>query len=424
MMGVGVGVLPPQQLAAQARIVGYDTKLRMRAMLDDIYSGYTGLYDVKKESIPDNAIVAKIGSDIKIQNGIEGRVTMKVRLGGTGVYGNQYAIGRETRPQTRTAPVYCNNLRKVVEAPPGYGRRKLEADPYKLYEKHVDEVGDWNKHHKGLEYRQSFVERYGETLIYGDTQAQCQRNWNPHVMIAGLPHSTALVAYSQNRAQYTTNIAQAILAQGGGSFAQNVQNTLLNPTLSTISNIALQRRVPKIRIPQIPGGMGWILTVSERQANFIGDATWSARNLGTEFVARDRLKGHEQLHEGVLGYYKTMLICTDVMQPVIIPGGTSAPFSLTTQYVWPGDDDQRERDNPWCRDTFFLHGMGSIWDWTPEPLHWIKQDDDYEAINGRGSALVRGVQLPIYDLAQTIVAGQRPQYWGGILGICGLPDIQ
>ena len=52
-MGVGVGVLTPQQLAANSLIAGFDKQLRMKSMLDDIYEQLSGLYVMEKQNIPD-----------------------------------------------------------------------------------------------------------------------------------------------------------------------------------------------------------------------------------------------------------------------------------------------------------------------------------------------------------------------------------
>jgi len=80
------------------------------------------------------------------------------------------------------------------------------------------------------------------------------------------------------------------------------------------------------------------------------------------------------------------------------------------------NDDQRERDDLNTRDTVNILGKNGIIDWNPEPLHFIKQDDDYEMVKGRGTALVEGICQPIYDRA-----GVHEQFSSMTL-ICSLPS--
>ena len=416
-MGAGtqIGVLAPTRLAANSRVHGYDKQLRSKALLEDIYSKLSGQYNTEKKTIP-NAIYMQI-DDGALSNSEDATITMKLKLSGAAIYGNNFAIGAEELPATRAMTIYRNNLRKVV-ATPGYGKRKLDQDAYGLFDKHIDELADFAKEHEGLEIRQAIVERFGETLLHGDTQAVCVPHWNRNIFVSGNPLRTCRPAFSTNLATYTQNLVNAVLAAGGGAIAPTVGQTLNQPNLSNASNFALQQRIARLSIPGLPGGQGFILTMSELQATYLGDPAWSQRNLGSLFIARSSLPEKVQNWPGVLGAYKDFLLVVDPRQPTITVGGSSAPYTLGAGYMWPGEVDQRNRSDAETLDTFFVLGKNAVWNWNPEKLHHIEQVDDYGAIVGHGTALVRGVGEAIY----TDENGVNEEQFTSILGICRMPD--
>jgi hypothetical protein len=313
--------------------------------------------------------------------------------------------------------IYRNNLRKVV-ATPGYGKRKLDQDAYGLFEQHVDDLAEFAKEHEGLEIRQAETEKFGETLRHGDTQAVCVPHWNRNIFVSGNPLRTCRPAYSTNLATYTQNLVAAVLAAGGGAITPTVGQTLNQPNLSNASNFALQQRIARLNIPGLPGGKGFILKASELQFTYLGDPAWSQRNLGSLYIQRTQLPEKVMNWPGVMGAYKDFLLVCDPRQPTITVGGSSAPYTLSAGYMWPGDVDLRGRDDANVLDTFNILGMGAVWSWYPEKLHHIQQVDDYGAIVGHGTALVRGVGEGVY----TDENGANEEQFTSVLGICRLPD--
>ena len=415
---MGLGVLSPDVLPSNSQIKGFDKKLRMKALLEDIYEDLKGMYSNETKQIP-NAIRMMVNEKEKAQSNSV-TITMILRLKGMGIYDPNVAIGNEERPETRTFTIYRNIVRKVVTTP-GYGPDDLDARPYGLYENFVDQLAIWNKEHKGLSIRQAILEQYGESLVHGRTLAVSQRNWTPNILVCGLDISQMQVAYNTNRANYSTAIINRILTSGGGSLNQLVSQTLNMPNLSNAQNLAIDNRITKLKIPGLPGGMGWVLTISERQAVYLGDPAFSTRNMGHFYVEKAALPETVQNWRGVLGKYKSFLIVEDVRQPTLKISGTSEPYGLTAGYVYPGDDnDERDRDEAYTRDTAFILGKASVVDWVAMPLRHIRQSDDYGIIQGHGTALVEGVSMPIFD-QQNPEAGTHEQYSSMTL-VCGLPS--
>lgn len=414
---MGIGVLAPTALDANSMKRGYDKQLRMRSLPEDIYTALSGLYNTETKSIP-NAIYMTV-ENVAISDSTTAVITMKKPLSGAAVYGNAVAIGNEERPITKMLTIYRNNLRKVITTP-GYGVRALDAEYLKLYEQHIEDLSTWNKEQEGLEIRQAFLQRFGQTLVNGDTAANCVRNYNPNIFVCGLPLRSCSPVYSRVVATYTTNIVNSIVAAGGGSILPTVGQTLNQPNLSNISNFALERRITTLNIPGLPGGKGYILTISELQAVYLGDPAWSQRNLGSLYISKTALPEKVQNWPGVISAYKDLLLVVDPRQPTLDPTGSSAPFGLSAGYLWPGDIDQRYRTDRDVCDTAFLHGKASLIKWDAEKLHHITQEDDYGAVVGHGTARVWGCQLPQYD--QTTPNLGSWEYFGGVLVLCRLPD--
>jgi len=414
---MGVGVLPPQQLAANSIIRGYDKELRMKSALDDIYEDSKGMYVLEKEQIP-NAIRMIVDKTEKTKSN-NVTITMMLRLGGMGVYDPNPLIGTEGRVRTKSFTIYYNIARKAVTTP-GYGPDYQDAKPYGLYEKFVDQLAVWNREHHGLSIRQTILEQFGEALVHGRTLPFCQRNWTPNILVAGMGWRNMQVPYNVNRANYTTAIVNRIVLSGGNALAPIVTQTLNAPNLSNAANIALARRIMMLQIAGLPGGKGWILTMGEIQATYLGDATWSQRNLGSLYIAKASLPEKVQNWRGVMGAYKNFLLVQDMMQPTLIISGTSEPWGLTAGYVYPGDDDQRQRGDQFTRDTVFINGKACVVDWQKEALRFVRQLDDYEYIDGRGTSVCEGVQMPIYD--QQVPGLQTHEQYSSMVMICGLPD--
>jgi len=382
----------------------------MKSSLESVYTALKGQYNTEKKTIP-NAIYMTI-SDKTLSDSWRARITMKYPLRGDGVFGDDFAVGQEEQAETKACEIYRNDCRKVVSVP-GYGATKLDADYLGLFEKHVDDLANWNKEQEDYEIHQALLETYGETLRHGETASVCNPNWNPNVFVAGqaaygnLPQNYSPVANT-----YTANIIAALTAT-----APTILDQL---ALSNISNYALKKRLDRLDIPGLPGGKGYVLTISELQAMYIGDPAWASRNLGNLFIAKTSLSEKVMNWPGVLGAYKDLLLVVDVRASTLIRSGAT----LTPGYVRPGDRDERSRGVANVFDIAVVHGKGALWKWEPEPLHSIEQLDDYGKIKGVGTACVRGIGIPIYrpDIGTAPAAASASiEQLSSAVVICGMP---
>jgi len=407
-------ILASGRLASASRVVAYDTELQQKETILDIYTMKEGLYNRDNESWPKDAIFLKV----KDQSVSESVITMKEHLQLAGTYGNTMKRGTEEPPQTLSMRTYQDNYAKVIPLP-GYGLEKLEADKYKLYDNHKDDVSLWGSEQRGYEIRMSKLETIGTNMAAATSNVfaavAANINWNPNIFVPTIRIENQ-PAFSTNRATFTNNICSALMSSGG--FGQFMARTLTAQVLEDVSNWALYKRMKKLRIAGLPTGEGYVLTISERQAGLVANPTVAANNLGRLFVAAHNLPQEtRQQWKGLIGAYNDILIIVDPRQPTVLAAGSAVPYSLTAGYMLWDSYDDRNRTHANIKDTAFLYGAGDIVHVEGEKTHWIKDSQDYGFREGIGIAGVRGYQLSIFrDAAGNIVCDR-----GGVL-ILDLPN--
>ena len=407
----------------------YDKELRMKSLLYSIYTSVQGQYNTEKKTVP-NAIYMKVGKGV-LSDGSSAVIQMKYPLRQPGVFGSEIAVGREEGVELKKCEIFRNNCRKVV-AVMQYGIEKLDYDYLDLFKKHVDDLAVWNKEQEDLEIHQALLETFGETLWYGDTAAMCPRTWNPNIYIAGA-----------GPVSFTGTPTAAELRTAMDAAPNSGEGTILtSDVLTAISNYALAKRIERLDL-DVPGGKGYILTISELQAAYLGDPAWSARNLGSLFTSVASLSDRVMKWPGVIGSFKDLLIVVDVRASTVRrtaeDGTPLAAGNVNAGYMYHGDRDARGRGlgttsttSTRTMDAAVIHGKGALVKWEPEPLHSIQQLEDYAKIKGVGTACVRGIQIPIYRNGASGIAPQPGTAFGlpvtpaieqfsSAVVLCGIP---
>ncbi|HUS94027.1 MAG TPA: hypothetical protein VMZ24_02495 [Patescibacteria group bacterium] len=411
-----MSILALNQLEAAALITGYDKQLRRRAMLKDIYVNLQGLYNRTEQAIP-NAIYMKF-DEKALAGSNSARVTMKLPLVGAPVLGNTRMIGTEEAPVTKSATVYRNDYKKAVRVHT-YGVRQVDQASYGLYKAHIDDLGTWAQQYKGLDIRTTALQTYGMTLWFGDTINLCVPFWHPHIYVGGATDANQ-PAYSTNLTTFTNNIVGSILSAGGGALTPTNAQTFI---FRTMNKLVLRALDEKIRPLQIGGNDAFLFVISPHQASLFGDPTFNvASSAAALWYQQNRVNQTAQNWNGILGMYKSsagadVYVVVDPKCPTLLPSGSSAPYTLTAGYVWPGDVDLRNRTNPNIRDACMFYGAGAFMEWEPEKLHFVKQDDEYSRIMGHGIAGVRGYQQVHFDQASP--TNTSKEYYGSILAVLG-----
>ena len=383
-----MSILAINRLAANSRVIAFDTRLQARSQVVDIYSDLSGVYNRENESFPKNAIMAKV----KDQSTSKSVITLREAYEDEGVYGTTAAVGTEEMPKTKTAQTFQNTWRKVV-GKPGYGLRKLEAEDYKLYEQNEEGVTMWKKEDKGYAIRKCLVETFSPNLLVGDTSTDCVAQWNMNIFIPTLGIFDQ-PEFDSDRATHTNNICEGLVAAGG--FDQYTARTLTSTVLEDISNYALAKRLLPLTIPGLPTGEGFVLTVSEIQAAYLTNPIWTSNNLGSLWKDITQQSDTVQKWRGTIGSYNNILIICDPRVPMLLPGGSAEPYSLSAGYMVWNSRDARFRNRKHAKDLAILHGRGAYISVEGEPEHWIADERDYGMHQGLGIAGVSGEQLPIF----------------------------
>lgn len=428
---MGAGPVQYTQLATlnpQAPITKYDTELRRQAIPRDIYTNLRGegiIYRGGEQlSIP-NGIYTKISSAVR-SNANNIRLVFKFPVNANPLRGNTVAMGTEIVPVIRSATLYRNNYRIVVQDTPGYGEHKLDAAPYGLYEQHVKDLAPHAQAYEGLETRMSLIERNAWNLQFGSTLATCPAEWSPNFFVVNCPMANQ-PAFHPTLATYTNRIVTAIDRAAGGNgtgnsgFVQNAAQMLSGNAIDNILRWAFRRRMMPLFLA---GRSAYMLTISQLQAQRFSDPAF-VDSMGGRWVAYNRITNEKvQNWYGMLGIYHSAVgadvyIVVDDRLATLLASGSAAPFGLQAGYMWPTDVDLRNLENPLVRDACILHGAGAIVNWEAEKLHMIKQPWDYEVRNGAGYAGVRGIQQLQFDSSPIGPTGLTRIYSGSAVIVCG-----
>ncbi len=415
-----LGTLNPQAL-----ITKYSNDLRRQAILRDIYTNVRGediIYQGQRLSIPNGIYTKMKASDTSGANNV--RVILKVPVNANILTANTVALGAEVAPVIRSGTLYRNNYRFVVQAPPGYGENRLDAQPYGLYEEHVRDLAPHAAAEEGLEIRMALVETYGWNLRFGSTIAVCPQQFNRNCFVAGLPVNQQPV-FHPTWQTYTNRIGQAIdraaggNGQGSSNWQQRVTEMLNGNALDSLMRWALRRRMTPLTIGS---RSAFVLTISQLQAQRFSDPS-VADSMGARWTPQNRLQEHVQNWYGIIGKYVSAtgadIYCVvDERLPTLWPTGSALPFGLSAGYVWPTDSDLRNLEQDNVRDACILHGKGALVNLEPERMHMIGQDWDYDIRNGAGYAGNRGIQQLQFDTSPADATGASRLYFGSAIVVC------
>lgn len=409
-------ILALNQLEQAALVTGHDKLLRSRATLKDPYTNLSGLYTRTGETIP-NAIYVKMDEkELSKSNSV--RIHMKLPLTGMPVTGNARLAGTEEAPTTKSGTVYRNDYKKAVRTH-GYGVRKLDQEPYGLYDRHKGvDLAVHAQEYEGLEIRQALLESFGMTLWTGDTEAVCTARWNPNFYVQGAA-AAQQPEYSPTLTTYTNNIVSAIINAGG--LAQSAAQAM---TFQLLNRLVLEAQDRLLYPLKIGGNDAFVFVISPHQAVVYTDPNFSVNSGGAVWIQKTALSERVQNWQGIIGKFECsagadIYVCVDPRCPTLLPGGTAAPYSLTAGYVYPGTRDARNRDSAYVRDACFLLGQGACFKWDAEKMRHVEDKDDYGHIIGDGYAGTRGVQIVPYDQADPDATSQ--EYYGSMVVVCSRP---
>lgn len=406
------GVLP-----AGSRMTGYDKKLRIRAQLKDIYVNLPGLYKTPGQSIP-NGIYMKIDEMGQVSNQMI-TITMKLPLTGSVITGNRRLLGNEVSPVTKNGSIYRNNYKFAVRTET-YNSRELDQRALGLFDMHVADLGTHAAQFEGKQIRQAIIKKFPMDMIDGDLVGVINQSWNPNVYVAGAT-DVRQPAYDTNNQNYINNIVASMYTVDG-SLANGQAGSA---TFRMMNKLAIRALDKKLFPLDIEGKEAFVLVVSPLGATQFADPTMggtgATTSMGQVWVTQNQLSEKVQNWYGIIGKFTSSIgvciyVVVDPKCPVVEPGGSSAPYTLTDRYVEEGDVDNRQNSTSGenkNKDVGFLLGRGAIVKWEPEKMHMVKHSDDYDRLLGTGYAGVRGIQR--LEFNQETANNTSIEYYGSML---------
>ena len=405
-----IGVTAPTPLPIPSRKIAYDTNLRIKGVRPSIYTDINvrGKYDAETKKMT-SGIVISIDGIKEMKGATSGVMTLALPHIQRGRHGRQIITGSEERTRTKHADVHFNNWAHA-SAVTNDGRDFVMQEYLDLVGKEQGMHETWQGDQLDLEFHQAAVEQFCENLRYSDTQAACTPNLNPNIFIAGLPYDGNHPVYSTNPATYTQRVATAVWNSGGGSFNPLASQTWSIATIMNLRSFCIKRGILPLPIPGLPGGKGWVVSISEEDHAFLVDPFWNNRNPGAIFRVRN-FNGKDIVEwRDEIGYIGPFLFVEDQRLATLLFTGTSeGAFGIQTGYMWHGDTDLRNKDNPHYRNACVVHGNGAFYRWEPIKAHYAYTKEDYEMWKGVCSKGVRGVGQIIHNQA-TPAAGTHEQF--------------
>jgi hypothetical protein len=415
-----IGVTSPSALPTASQKVAYNSELRIKSVRPSIYTDINSRGNYIKESKKlTPGIVINLDKVSEMTGAKSGVITMLMPYGDPGVFGRNQIVGNEEESHTKTANVYRNNWAKPTTVP-NDGVDLLDQEYLDLVGKNSDMHAVWGGEEIDLEFHQAALEQHSEPLYYSDTQATCVPHLNPNIFIAGLGYNGDHPVYSTNAATYAQRVAAAIYASGNNSFTPVASQTWSMATINNLKNFCIARGITPLPIPGVPGNMGWVVSISEQDHAYMTDPFWNAKNPGAMFMQRSAIAKDVITWTGEVGYIGPFVFVVDLRLATILPTGSSEPFGITTGYMWHGNTDNRNKDNPHTRNACVVHGMGAFYRWEPIKPHFANIKEDYDTYKGICSKGVRGIGQLVFDQA-TPAAGSHEQY-SSALCLTAMPE--
>ena len=381
-----MAVATPSNIQANLIRQYWDLKLYDESLLRDVFSRLRTVFDhTSNIDIPLNTLIFELNA--QVNTGYRTATLGFIRaLDDTPRYGDlQQQLTNEETLRQKDMTIYYNEFSHAVSLY-NYGIHYDTQAPYginmglatRLLGNYMEELG-------GLHFRQALLQRLSVNLTFSPVgQAQ---SWNNNWYVKNVTNA-AQPAYSPTLQTFTNNIATALIAAGTG-----VAATLDDEYLTALVHRITTERIEPL---MINGKKGYILTVPTNQVYHVRQLD-RTDSLAAYWTSVARMPNEEKaIFPDLLGRWVNIWLVEDERAPTLTVTGSAAPFTVTPQYVHPGNNDQRDTSSG-ARDVGFLLGKAPLVDWYPVRIHHKFDDYNYQKWEGKGAFGERGVQLRWYD---------------------------
>jgi hypothetical protein len=216
-------------------------------------------------------------------------------------------------------------------------------------------------------------------------------------------------------------VAAKVWESGNDSFDPIAAQTWSMATINNLKNFCIAKDIAPLPIPGVPGGMGWVVSISEQDHAYMTDPFWNSKNPGAMFMQRSSMAKDVITWTGEVGFIGPFVFVVDLrLATILFTGSSEGAFGATTGYMWHGNTDSRNKTNTHTRNACVVHGLGAFYRWEPIKSHFANIKEDYEQYKGICSKGVRGVGQLVFDQA-TPGSGTHEQH-SSALCLTAMPE--
>jgi hypothetical protein len=391
--GVGEGV------DAGLKYDALQKKLQMESLAGDIFEQLSSDLTVEAGDAMDvpNSVFLKLDA---VETGARTvTIPLLMALTGAPTIGAGTPIGNEETQNLKYATFYYQEYSYAV-ASTAWGKLYNEMGMYGVFEKIQPQISTYMKELDGERKREALLQTHCSVLTttptVGGGAAIQTAEWNKNWFVANADISEQPV-WDNTAASFTEAIGDALNAGGGADAASGVAaNASLNYLLALEYYVVNYLRIDPIQI----GGQDTYVTLLPATQVAILKRN-DAGKLGEIYTSMVRKDEDVMEYTGAIGRVGKLLLVEDQRYPTLTVGGVDGSWTLTPQYLKPGNTDARAKAQydtgalNW--DIGFLMGKAAICEWKVKDLHFETEKQNYGYNKGTGVFGESGISIVQYD---------------------------
>ncbi len=369
--------------------------------------------DYKINQVPRNSVA------MKLDTGLQGKIPSQIKVAFHRPYQEcpregttNEMLGYEEDSRWKYMHLYYNEIKKSFKFF-GWGKFANEHDYYNGLKRVSPDIINWWAEYHDKRVQEAILMRYERALTENDTNLLQQFNPNwfiPNTAVCGQP------AYDKHdlthedgecpcgdtfSGHWVETIGDALFAATNSGANPEYCRMLVEGLIALDWYAANTIKMPLInvggemcRLYVCPSDMAAVLV------NPFLDGTLGA-------IHKSGLPKELQMKfPGIIGKVRNLLVNENMRYPTITLGGSDGAWTLTPNFVYPGNNDCRNLDcfSNTSGDLNYVFNIGYVLgpnayvEWIANPLEYtLKETTEYQKIVGQGSRTCAGIQLAVYD---------------------------
>jgi hypothetical protein len=396
------------------KVRALEKKLQVESVLDDIFEDLGGgvIGSGERKAIPD-AIFLKLSSGPTGTREIT--VPFLMALSGAPTIGPKTPIGAEVQQTLKYAKFKYEEYSFAVSSEE-WGTLANDMSAYGVFKEIQPQISKYMRELHGERIREALLLTHCSVLT-GATSPIETAHWNKNWFIANTAVGSQPV-YDSTTADFTEKIADVMEAAGSGTLGVDA-NISLNYLRALEYYATNYLRIDPV---MVGGKKTYIVLLPSTQVQRL--TANSSGQLGDIYTSMVRSNADEMAYTGVLGRVGCLLLVEDQRYPTITKGGADGSWTLTPNFLKPGDVDNRVKSpaaTNW--DIGFLLGKGAVAEMEVKGLHFETEAQHYGRDLGTGAFGESGISLVEYDVDAASQTDATRENFGSIVLAMTTADI-